>query len=76
MSAEEECIFILELNNENYNNKIKKDIVKFDLYYEKKNNKDDRILSKSPKLSRNNFKPPPSSSYIERLNSFMKLFKN
>ncbi len=43
--------------------------------YHKKLKKNSQILSISPTVSFTNYKPPPSSSYTDKLNNLLKLYK-
>ena len=86
--TEDEFIFAMDF--EEVNNSIHKIVKKhlknsnkYDYYnYNNYHNKyinpiknRDRILSCSPSVSFTNYKPPPSSSYNEKLNNILKLYK-
>ncbi len=85
--TEDEFIFTMDFEEVNYNIReiVKKHIKQtnnFDKYNcnynvvnkSKNTNKNKRILSCSPSVSFTNYKPPPSSSYNEKLTNLLKLY--
>ena len=66
----------------NYKKKIISDAIEININYnlnenikKKINSNNNRILSKSPNVSFNNYIPPPSSSYNKKLNDLIKFYR-
>lgn len=85
--TEDEFMFTMDFEEVNYNiRKIVKKHIKQTNNFDKYNcnynivnkptniNKNKRILSCSPSVSFTNYKPPPSSSYNEKLTNLLKLY--
>lgn len=75
---EEDFIFTIEIDEVNYNMKkiaekhLNKNIN--NEFVKKHHSQSKRILSCSPTVSFTNYKPPPSSSYNEKLNNILNLY--
>ena len=75
---EEDFIFSIEIDEVNH--KMKKIAEKHlnkninNEFVKKYNCQSKRILSSSPTVSFTNYKPPPSSSYNEKLNNILNLY--
>ena len=81
---EDDMIFKMDLfeNNNNIKKNIITDTIQININYNINNKnfinkikKNERILSKSPNVSFNNYIPPPSSSYNKKLNELIKFYK-
>lgn len=81
---EDDMIFKMDLfeNNNNIKKNIITDTIQININYNINNKnfinkikKNERILSKSPNVSFNNYIPPPSSSYNKKLNDLIKFYK-
>ena len=81
---EDDMIFKMDLfeNNNNIKKNIITDTIQININYNINNKnfinkikKSERILSKSPNVSFNNYIPPPSSSYNKKLNDLIKFYK-